>query len=494
MKLRLKLILTPLFIASMLTFCTNNPDEANVETKVNNATGGKEKLYKWTSIEPKGSSSVGFRKLDSSHTNIDFVHHITQEEISKNRFLLDGTGVATADVDGDGLTDIYFTQMNGSNKLYKNMGGFKFEDITEKAGVAHSGNYSYGALFADVNGNGSPDLLVSTVDGENAVYINDGQGKFDLKKDSGLKSGSGSTTMTMADINGNGHLDLFVANYREKRVYDIFEEKELRPRNILRRIDNEKGSNNMQFELKKPFDKYYDIIYRKEKNPVVVEIGEFNQLYINDGTGQFTEVTDENSRFLNAKGEPAKLKPEWSLTAKFQDITGNQLPDLYICNDYFSPDRIWINQGDGQFREMDSYGIRRFSFSSMGVDIADINRDGHADIFVTDMLSTDYKMRAKQGVSKDKRPAMITNAAYQPQYMHNTMHLNRGDNTFQEIAYYSGLEASGWSWATRFLDIDLDGYEDLIILTGYPYDAMDMDFIRNTGEYESVNLEKRHQS
>lgn len=489
---KIRVILYQFSLVFILIMCSHNPDDdtRDLTTSISQQSSSSGKHFKWNGVNPVNYDETGFQKMESSETGIDFTHSVTQEEISQNRFLLDGTGVATADVDGDGLVDIYFAQMNGHNKLYKNLGDFRFEDITEQAGVAHSDNYSTGVLFADVNGNGSPDLLIATVDGENALYINNGQGKFDLKKDSGLKPGSGSTTMTMADIDGDGDLDLYIAYYREKRVYDLFDEKELIPTNIMRRVDDGTNPGNMQFEFYEPFDQFYDIIYRKNKNPAVVEVGEINKLYINDGSGRFTDVTNEKGRFLKANGDTFNLKPEWSLTAKFIDINGDQKPDLYICNDYYSPDRVWINQGDGTFREMDPKGIRKFSYSAMGVDIADINRDGHPDFFVTDMLSTNYKMQVSQNVSKEKRPAMISDASYQPQYMQNTMYLNRGDNSFQEIAYYSGVEASGWSWATRFLDIDLDGYEDLIINTGYPYDAMDMDFIRNMGQYEVVNLEK----
>lgn len=473
-----RLLIFLLVIAPLVTTnCTSDDQELQWHQEGN---------YRWAAVESGYFDDGGFQMMDSSVTNINFSTHVTQKEINDNQIVLNGTGVATADIDGDGWTDIYFTQLNGPNKLYKNIGGFLFRDITEEAGVAHKGNYSTGTLFADVDGDRDQDLLVSTIDGQNAVYINDGQGHFRLKKDSGLQNGNGSTTMTMADIDSDGDLDLFVANNKKRPVYDIFSEEELEPKNLVKRPEGKQIPGKTRYEFKEPFGKYYRFIYRKNQRAMMEEVGEYNHLYINDGTGQFSDVTNQDGRFQDQKGKPADLKPEWSLTARFQDINGDHLPDLYICNDYFNPDRVWINQGNGQFKEIDRYAFRSFSYSAMGIGVSDIDRDGHYDLFVTEMLSSSYNRKASQYTSMDMRPGMIAEPGYQPQYMHNSMYLNRGDDTFREIAYYSGLEASEWSWATRFLDMDLDGYEDLVINTGYPYDAIDMDYSYNSSRYKGA--------
>lgn len=474
-------VLTFLFCVSIVL--------SGCELETNTLTWHSADDYSWAEVNPGYFGDAGFKRVSPSKTNINFSSYVSPEEINQNQILLNGTGVATADIDNDGLVDIYFAQLSGPNKLYRNVGNFKFEDITEQAGVAHTGNYSRGVMFADVDGDSDQDLLITTVSGENALYINDGTGKFTLKEDSGLQRGQGSTTMTMADIDSDGDLDLFVANNKEKPVYDIFSEQELESRNLVKRPEGKQIPGKTRYEFKEPFGEYYRFVYRKNLRAIMKEVGEYNRLYLNDGKGNFTDVTNDSARFLNQKGEPANLKREWSLTARFQDINGDQLPDLYICNDYFTPDRVWLNQGNGQFKEMSHESIRNFSYSSMGIASSDINRDGYTDLFVTEMLSPLYERRARQFHSKDLRPAMAKEAGYQPQYMKNSLYLNRGDHSFAEIAYYSGVEASEWSWATRFLDIDLDGYDDLIINTGYPYDAIDRDYSYNSSRYkDSIDL------
>lgn len=445
----------------------------------------EEEGYRWAKLDIGYLGNSGFELHAPSNTNLTFKSSVTPEQVNDNQILLNGTGVATSDIDNDGLTDIYFPQIHGPNKLYKNLGGFRFRDVTEKAGVAHSGNYSRGALFEDVDGDRDPDLLVTTVSGRNALYMNDGTGVYSLKKDSGIKAGKGSTTMSMADIDADGDLDLFVANNKEKPVYDLFTEQELEAKNLVKRPEGKQIPGKTRYEFKEPFGKYYRFVYRKNMRAIMKEVGEYNRLYLNDGNGNFTDVTHEPGRFLDAKGDNAQLKPEWSLTARFQDLNDDRRPDLYICNDYFTPDRFWINRGDGTFRAADHETIRNFSYSSMGIAVSDIDRDGYMDFFLTEMLSPDYERRARQFHSRDMRPERAKKGTYQPQYMKNSLYLNRGDHTFAEIAYHSGLEASEWSWATRFMDIDLDGYEDLLINTGYPYDAIDRDYSYNSSRYKS---------
>ncbi|MDZ7694925.1 MAG: FG-GAP-like repeat-containing protein [Balneolaceae bacterium] len=172
---------------------------------------------------------------------------------------------------------------------------------------------------------------------------------------------------------------------------------------------------------------------------------------------------------------PDGLQSDWGLTAKFQDLNGDGLPDLYVCNDFFTKDRIWINQGDGTFNAIKQNAIRNLSFACMGVDMSDINRDGQLDIFTAEMLSPEHNQRLQQVGSDDPNPQQYRHTEARPTNNRNSMYLKREDDTYAEIAYLSGVEGTGWSWDASFLDLDLDGYEDLLVNTGYLYHILDMD-------------------
>lgn len=445
--------------------------------------------YRWAEVPPFFWQSAGFEQLPASQTGIEFENRLADQSIVDNRNLLNGSGVAAADIDGDGLTDLYFAQLDGPNKLYKNLGGFRFRDITVQSGVSHRGYYSTGVVFSDIDGDGDQDLLIASMGKQNALYINNGNGKFELKENSGLGIGKGSMSMALADIDGDKDLDLYVTNYKEKSVKDIYGLMEITWENTVRR-----GQNG--YRLIPPFDEHFTLIPGNDM-PERRELGAKDELYINTGEGRFEKVSNPERRFLDQDGKELGLQQDWGLTAKFQDINGDMLPDLYVCNDFWTPDRVWINQGDGTFKAMNKLAIRNFSFSSMGVDFSDINRDGSLDFFVTEMLSLEHKKRLRQSATYSPFPDSIGQIENQPQYMRNTLYLNRGDNSFTEIARFSGVDASGWSWATRFLDVDLDGYEDLIINTGNAYDVQDLDtqerlrqiMVRNQREFEGYILE-----
>lgn len=440
-----------------LAGCSSQPD----------LSWNQEDGYRWAEVNSGFWDATGFRELSSSQTNIPFRNDVRQELKRENRHYLNGSGVAVADVDGDGLVDVYFAGIDGPNKLYKNLGDFRFEDITNNAGVAHEGYNSTGVVFADVNGDGSPDLLITSLSDGNTLYLNDGTGQFSLQEDSGLGESRGAHTMALADVNSDGLPDLYITNYKIQTARDIFSARELSMDNTVEVIDGE-------LHVLPEFSDYFTVINTAE-GPFRNEIGEPDELYINRGEGSF-ERADPLSHFFDEDGNPAGLKPDWGLTATFRDVNNDGSPDLYVANDFWTPDRFWINRGDGTFRAIDRYAIRNMSFSSMGVDFSDINRDGHLDFVVTEMLSRDHTKRLRQ--SSESLPE------YEGRTLHNrnSVYLNRGDpsedtqtGTFAQIAYYSGLEATEWSWATRFLDIDLDGYEDLIVATGFTNDYQDMD-------------------
>ncbi|MEX1184379.1 MAG: FG-GAP-like repeat-containing protein [Gemmatimonadota bacterium] len=429
--------------------------------------------HRWAELSPGFWNRTGFRPLDASRTGIHFANRVSEAQIAENRHYMSGSGVATGDVDGDGRVDVYFASLTGANRLYRNDGGLRFTDITEAAGVAHGGRYSTGAVLVDVDGDADLDLLVSSVHENVALYENDGSGRFRPVADAGLSStkGKGSTTLALADIDADGDLDLYVTNYRERAISDLMETLEL---SWDRTIDERYSPEIDDYTLLPPFDEYYTILERDTLVPERREVGERDQLFINEGGGRFSEATDTD-RFLSADGTQGGLHPDWGLTARFQDLNGDRLPDLYVANDFWTTDRVWINQGAGVFRAIDPLAIRNFSFSSMAVDFADVDRNGAVDIFTTEMLSPLHRNRARHYIPRGPYPDLPFEIEGQPLYNRNSLQANRGDGTFAEVSYFAGVEASEWSWAAQFVDVDLDGYEDLVITTGFSYDLQDLD-------------------
>ena len=423
--------------------------------------------YRWAPLSPTGRKGPGFESVTPRKSGITFTNTLTEEQIVENRHLLNGSGVAIGDVDGDGLADVYFCRLDGGNVLYRNLGGWRFEDITEEAGVACERQFSTGAAFADIDGDGDLDLLVTALGGPNACFLNDGTGRFaDFTAEAGIASESGATSLALADVDGDGDLDLYIANYKKRTVRDLYPVQE-------RSFDKTVEKVGDRYVVRPEFQKHYTV--RLNGNVLErFEYAEPDMFFLNDGTGRFTRV-DWAEHFTDEEGQPSRPDTDWGLSVEFHDFDDDGDPDLYVCNDFESPDRIWLNDGTGHFRALPKLAIRSISASSMGVAFSDIDRDGHTDFFLTEMLSRDYRRRMTQKGPTMAVPPVIGRIDDRPQYMRNTLFLNRGDNTFAEIGRYARLEASEWSWTPRFVDIDLDGYEDLLIVTGHYYDAMDAD-------------------
>jgi hypothetical protein len=423
----------------------------------------QEENYEWADLPVDSLGKPGFEMLPSSLTGITFQNSLSEDLMVANRVLLNGSGVAAGDIDGDGFIDLYFTSLDGPNVMYKNKGGFSFEDVTNQAGVSHKGYTSTGAVFVDVNGNGHLDLLVSSLSRENVLYLNDGEGHFKRSENSGLGPSNGSTTMTLADIDGDSDLDLYIANYKKRTAKDEFDINELSKRNMV------KGDSIIP-----PYNEYYTLLDREGMSQLR-ETGEKDELYLNNGDGSFKRISDLENRFFDQNNSPKGLERDFGLTAKFGDLNGDGFPDLYVSNDFWTPDRIWINRGDGTFRAMDTLAIRNSSYSSMAVDFSDINHDSFVDMFVVEMLSPKHELQLQQKVQEEPQYLQVGEYRNRPRYSRNSLYINRGDNTYAETSYYSGLQATDWSWAVRFLDLDLDGYEDVVISTGFAFDLQDLD-------------------
>ena len=434
----------------------------------NVAAGQPSANIRETVLRLPASGKTGFTFLGPDRTGISFTNELSDWASAENRVLNNGSGVAAGDFDSDGRPDLFFCSLNNQNRLFRNLGDWQFADVTAQVGLKFPTGYYRAALFADLNGDSSLDLLVGTVGRGVLCFLNDGRGRFtDETGQAGTATQYATESLAVGDIDGNGTLDLYVTNNRTDDIRDW-------PR-IPVVLVNKKPTVPPSLRDRLTFTEGY-----------LQEFGEPHILYLNDGKARFRAVPWNEGHFLDEQGRPLSSAPlDWGLTAAFRDLNDDGAPDLYVCNDYWTPDRIWLNTGNGRLRAIDGPAIRKISASSMGVDFADVNHDGHLDIFVVDMLSRSAELRKRQIIAKRPtapRPGDVATRVQTPQ---NTLLLNRGDGTYAEIACLAGLQASDWSWSPVFIDVDLDGHDDLLITAGHLRDIQDLDAtakIKSLGE------------
>ena len=418
--------------------------------------------YRVARLEVPTTGRAGFTLLTPEQTGVLFTNQLSWERGLANQNLFNGAGVCVGDFDGDGWPDVYGCNLEGANGLFRNLGGWQFTNVTLAAGVACLNQSSRGATFADLNGDGWLDLLVTSVSGPNACLVNDRHGHFqDLTVAAGLVVlKAGCETATLADIDGNGTLDLYVANYGESL------------------LTRDGGAISIRTVNGKP-----EVVgrYRQQIKVIegqLVEYGAPHALYLNDGQGHFTPVPWTEGAFLNEAGQPLREAPrDFGLTAAFRDLNGDGVPDLYVCNDFQTPDRIWINDGQGHFRALPDLALRTTSHFSMAVDFADLDRDGRDDLLTLDMLSRSHRLRLTQRGAVSPPASQIGENTDRRQARRSALQLNRGDGTFAEIANYAGIAACDWAWGVAFLDVDLDGFDDALIVNGFPFNAEDLDLL-----------------
>ena len=372
-----------------------------------------------------------FNKLSAAQSGIDFNNILTEND-SLNYFtysyLYMGGGIAAGDINNDGLIDLFFTGNMVPNKLYLNKGGLKFEDITEKAGVSGDNRWYTGVTMADVNDDGLLDIYCS-VGGkfgpkENQLFINQGDLSFtENAAEYGLADPGNSVQATFFDYDRDGDLDMYLANYPPT-----------------------------------PFNAPNSYYLFKTKYPKENEV---DRLYQNNG-GKFSDVAAEAG--LRSFG--------LSLSATVGDLNADGWPDLYISNDFSSPDYLFINNQDGTFSEKVRQLTKNTSFYGMGVDIADFNNDSWLDIMQVDMTAQDNR-RSKANMAS-MNPDLFwstVNSGFHYQYMQNSLQLNSGllnDSLpdFSNISRLAGVSSTDWSWGPLFADLDNDGWKDLFISNG----------------------------
>lgn len=424
------------FLPIVLLFACGdaNQQAADTEQQRENVTDGL--------FTPIASEASGLRFINTVKSDFSF-NHISYS------YLFNGAGIGVIDYDNDGLQDLFFVSNQDSNRLYRNLGDFKFEDVTATAGIAAPGGFSVGVSVADVDGDGWQDLCISRAgidnsaagkkNRENLLFINNGDGTFTEKAaELGLNSDRPATQATFFDYDLDGDLDMYQMNTP---------------------ID---------------FANVNTVRVQRTANGVVRVIGpakewEADQLFRNDN-GVFTDVS--LAAGINNRA--------YGLSTVIYDFNRDGYPDIYLANDYIDDDNIYLNNGDGTFTEGAKRFLRHTSLNSMGSDLGDLNNDGLEDIVTLDMLAEPYQ-RKKQ-LESNMRPDrynMMIRLGYSHQLMRNQLQLNNGLN-FSEVGELAGIEATDWSWTPLLVDFDNDRRLDLFVANGYRYDLTDLDFISYT--------------
>lgn len=427
--------------------------------------------YRWRALDVPPRGRDGFSPLTSGSTGLTHVNAVDDEHALANRNLIIGAGVAIADVDGDGLPDVFLASVERPAALYRNRGHMTFDDVTAVSGIDTKGLASTGAVFADVDGDGDADLIVGTLGGPLKLFRNNGRGTFsDATAASGLPAGFAVTTLTLADVDGNGSLDLFVTTYKTRNALDAYPPQARAFDQVVRKVGE-------KYEVREEWRKEYRVEDRPDLGGIVrFQRAERDLFFLNDGKGHFTEAPTFGDRWRDESGRPLTEAPDYfGLAAGFYDVNGDGAPDLYVCNDFEDPDQFWLNDGRGGFRLVPTLALRATSNTCMSVAFGDINRDGAVDIFTADMLSPTLAARQRQIPTHTPMPKTVGIAPERQQWMRNMLHVARGDGSWTQIADYAGVAATDWTWGSAFVDVDLDGYEDLLTVAGHRWDVRDAD-------------------
>lgn len=412
-------------------------------------------LFACSGNNKKGSAEpTVFKKIDATQSGITFSNTVT-EDFKRNNFdtfayVYNGAGVAIGDINSDGLQDIYFTGNEVPNKLYLNLGGMKFKDITASAGVDGGRGWDNGVTMTDINHDGLMDIYVckggyldTDEERRNLLYVNQGNLVFkEQAKEYGLDDDGYTMHAVFFDMDNDNDLDVYLS---------------ARPDSFYL------GLSRMVSGKRNPPDKCR------------------NKLYRNDN-GKYSEI-----------GKQAGIGHTfgYALSVLNADLNKDGYEDIFISNDYADNDYMFINQKDGTFKDEIKTTTNHVSLFSMGADIADINNDGLEDIMVMEMLPENYKR------SKVSMPRMdvegfwaIVDSGFQNQYMHNVLHLNNGNLFFSDVSQLAGVSKTEWSWSTLLCDFNNDGNRDIFVANGYRRDLFDGDILQKQDAYVNANVGK----
>ena len=412
------------------------------------ACSGSEKNQDTVARDAKAPGIDGhlFTQMPSSYTGVRFENRLQDSpdfNVFTYRNFYNGGGVAVGDLNGDGLPEVMLTSNQHGGHLYLNKGDFRFREITDEAGVTGKQSWVTGVTFADVNGDGKLDIYVCYA-GPNAgaaraneLYINQGNDKNgvptfrEMAKQYGLAEEGYSTQAAFLDYDRDGKLDLFLVD------------NSYRPANSF-------GMRNT----------------RNTRDPFGGE-----KLFHNDGNGHFTDVS--------AKAGIYGPEIAFGLGVAVSDVNRDGWPDIYVSNDFFERDYLYINNHDGTFDERLDKEMPYISYFSMGLDIADVNNDGWPDVYTTDMLPQDeYRLRTTSSFEDWETDQVKVRNGFHHQVMRNMLQLNNGNGTFSDIGQMAGVARTDWSWSALAADFDLDGYKDIYVSNGIAKDVTSQDYVR----------------
>ena len=393
---------------------------------------------------PARSPSAGprFARLPAAQTGLTFRNELRRENTVAYVYM--GAGLTVGDYDADGLPDLYLVSQDGANKLFRQTAPLQFEDVTASAGAGLDGGDAWGtaATFADVDGDGDLDLYVCNLESPNLLFVNQGDGTFVEKAGMfGLGATFASTGAAFADYDNDGDLDLYLLTNRVFRP--------TLPRELVQETTPPAAIQKGKGDLLAP-----DLTFELDGRTFMA--GQQDRLFRNDGYATFVDVTAETGLVDHGNG----------LSVVWWDFDDDGYQDLYVANDFQSPDLMWRNRGDGTFEDVTSR-LPHTAFFGMGCDFADIDHDGRMDLCVADMSSTTHYMGKMLMGHMDQHRWFLMNSDPQ-QYMRNALYVNTGTERFLECAHMAGLASTDWTWTVRFCDLDEDGRQDFYATNGIP--------------------------
>lgn len=397
------------------------------------------------------SGDLQFSRINGATIGVEFQNQLKRKNIKP--YLLNGAGLAVADIDDNGLPDLFLVSQDGPNKLFLQTEPWSFVDVTNAYGIEDDGHWGAGVAFADVDNDGALDLYICNKGAHDVIYMRNGEGTFDKNVfGGGDPTYSAPTMVAFSDYDSDGDLDAYVTATRLLSTKEMFDYR-------IELVKNEAG----------------EMVPKQSNNIAKIgggfaELGTYDRLFQNMGSPKPGDIIFKGA----TRDAGIELSLEHGLAAVWWDYNNDNAPDLYVSNDFHTPDHLYRNNRDGTFAEVTGEAFPYTSWFSMGSDFADINNDGWFDYLSSDMSgTTHFKQKTGMGAMSDS--AWFLDNLEPRQYMRNALQLNTGTGKFIDVAFHAGLDSTDWTWAGVFGDLDNDGFEDAFFTNGVERNLLDSD-------------------